>query len=99
MFRGILDTSTLILLGRLQETDPLPAEPLITAITLSELSVGPLVVSTDGERAAPYKRTSSRPKPILCRCRLTLTRPAASGELPQGSQARAANQPHAPMTP
>lgn len=52
MSRGILDTSTLILLGRLQETDPLPAEPLITAITLAELSVGPLVASTDGERAA-----------------------------------------------
>ena len=52
MSRGILDTSTLILLGRLQETDPLPAEPLITAITLAELSVGPLVASNDGERAA-----------------------------------------------
>ena len=52
MPRGILDTSTLILLGRLQDTDPLPAEPLITAITLAELSVGPLVASTDGERAA-----------------------------------------------
>jgi predicted nucleic acid-binding protein len=52
MARGILDTSTLILLGRLQETDPLPAEPLITAITLAELSVGPLMASTDAERAA-----------------------------------------------
>ncbi len=52
MSRGILDTSTLILLGRLQDTDQLPAEPLITAITLAELSVGPLVASTDDERAA-----------------------------------------------
>ena len=52
MPRGILDTSTLILLGRLQDTDPLPAEPLITAITLAELSVGPLVASTDQQRAA-----------------------------------------------
>ena len=52
MSRGILDTSTLILLGRLHETDPLPTEPLITAITLAELSVSPLVASTDGERAA-----------------------------------------------
>ncbi len=52
MPRGILDTSTLILLGRLQDTDPLPAEPLITAITLAELSVGPLVASTDEQRAA-----------------------------------------------
>ncbi len=30
----------------------LPAEPLITAVTLAELSVGPLVASTDEERAA-----------------------------------------------
>ena len=52
MSRGILDTSTLILLGRLRDTDPLPAEPLITAITLAELSVGPLVASTDEERSA-----------------------------------------------
>lgn len=52
MARGILDTSTLILLGRIQDTGPLPAEPLITAITLAELSVGPLVATTDDERAA-----------------------------------------------
>ena len=52
MPRGILDTSTLILLGRIQDTDPLPDEPLITAITLAELSVGPLVASTDEERSA-----------------------------------------------
>ncbi len=52
MPRGILDTSTLTLLGRLHATDPLPAEPLITTITLAELSVGPLVASTDEERSA-----------------------------------------------
>ena len=52
MPRGILDTSTLILLGRLRDTDPLPAEPLITAITLAELPVGPLVAATDEERSA-----------------------------------------------
>ena len=52
MPRGILDTSTLILLGRLRDTDTLPDEPHITAITLAELSVGPLVASTDEERAA-----------------------------------------------
>ena len=35
-------------------TDPtvLPSEPLITTITLAELSVGPLVATTDFERAA-----------------------------------------------
>ena len=52
MAQGILDTNTLILLGRMTQTDALPAEPLITAITLAELSVGPLVASTNEERAA-----------------------------------------------
>jgi predicted nucleic acid-binding protein len=51
MAQGILDTSTLILLGRIIATDTLPTEPLITSITLAELSVGPLVASTDEERA------------------------------------------------
>lgn len=48
---GILDTSTVVLLGRLSPDD-LPEEPLITAVTLAELSVGPLVASNRKERAA-----------------------------------------------
>ena len=48
---GILDTSTVVLLGRLHPDD-LPEEPLITAVTLAELSVGPLVTSNRKERAA-----------------------------------------------
>lgn len=52
MARGILDTSTLILLGRFQDTDALPEEPQITAITLAELSVGPLVATNQKERSA-----------------------------------------------
>lgn len=47
---GIVDTNTLILLGRL-DPDDLPTTPLITAITLAELSVGPLVTTDDLERA------------------------------------------------
>jgi tRNA(fMet)-specific endonuclease VapC len=50
--RGVLDTSTLILLGRLEDASALPAEPLITAVTLAELSVGPLVARSEQERAA-----------------------------------------------
>lgn len=50
--RGILDTSTVILLPRLQNPAGLPAEPLITAITLAELSAGPLVARTEEEQAA-----------------------------------------------
>ena len=52
MGRGVLDTSTLIVLGRMTETASLPDEPLITAVTLAELSVGPLVATTARERAA-----------------------------------------------
>ena len=52
MAHGVLDTSTLILLGRIDDTESLPTEPLITTITLAELSVGPLVATTDEERAA-----------------------------------------------
>jgi hypothetical protein len=48
---GILDTSTVVLLGRLHAQD-LPDGPLITTITLAELSVGPLVTTNRKERAA-----------------------------------------------
>ncbi|HTB49443.1 MAG TPA: type II toxin-antitoxin system VapC family toxin [Solirubrobacteraceae bacterium] len=50
--QGILDTSTVILLGRLTDAKALPAEPLITAVTLAELSVGPLVAKGESERVA-----------------------------------------------
>ena len=49
---GILDTNAVILLPRLTDTSTLPDEPTITAITLAELSVGPLVANTASERAA-----------------------------------------------
>ena len=49
---GILDTSTLIRLPWLADASDLPEEPLITAVTLAELSVGPLVASNEKERAA-----------------------------------------------
>ena len=50
--RGLLDTSTVILLPRLTDPADLPTEPLISAVTLAELSVGPLVAKSDEERAA-----------------------------------------------
>ncbi|HEX6455929.1 MAG TPA: type II toxin-antitoxin system VapC family toxin [Solirubrobacterales bacterium] len=49
--RGILDTSTVLLLGKIANPDFLPAEPLITAVTLAELAVGPLVTADEAERA------------------------------------------------
>lgn len=50
--RGVLDTSTVILLGRVADPASLPLEPAITAVTLAELSVGPLVAVDERERAA-----------------------------------------------
>jgi tRNA(fMet)-specific endonuclease VapC len=48
---GLLDTSTVLLLPRLADASTLPDIPLISAITLAELSVGPLVTDDDAERA------------------------------------------------
>ncbi len=50
--RGLLDTSTVILLSQLANPRALPSEPLISAVTLAELSVGPLVTDDDAERVA-----------------------------------------------
>ena len=52
MNSGVLDTSALILLGRITDAGALPDEAFITAVTLAELSVGPLVASSAEERAA-----------------------------------------------
>lgn len=49
---GLLDTNTLILLPRLEDASVLPEHPFISAITLAELSVGPLVASDETERAS-----------------------------------------------
>lgn len=50
--QGVIDTSTLILLEQIADASTLPVEPLITTVTLAELSVGPLVARDDRERAA-----------------------------------------------
>jgi tRNA(fMet)-specific endonuclease VapC len=50
--KGMLDTSTVILLGRLTDPASLPEESVISAITLAELSVGPHVARNENERAA-----------------------------------------------
>lgn len=48
---GLLDTSALLALSRLPDASSLPGVALISAVTLAELSVGPLVASDDAERA------------------------------------------------
>ena len=49
---GLLDTSTVILLSRLRDPAVLPEHPLISAISLAELTVGPLLATSDEERVA-----------------------------------------------
>lgn len=50
--RGLLDTNAVILLPRIEDPALLPDEPVISTITLAELSVGPLLASTEQERDA-----------------------------------------------
>lgn len=50
--RGMLDTSTVILLGDIADPNSLPTESVISAVTLAELSVGPHVAQSDDERSA-----------------------------------------------
>jgi predicted nucleic acid-binding protein len=47
----LLDTSALLALGGLTDPSRLPNVALISAVTLAELSIGPLVATDDGERA------------------------------------------------
>jgi predicted nucleic acid-binding protein len=61
-----LDTSVVIALRDITDAAALLAEPLITTVTLAELSVGPLVARDDKVRAARQaqlqeaERTSTR---------------------------------------
>jgi len=48
----MLDTSTAILLGRIDDPADLPEESVVSAVTLAELSVGPPEARTRKERAA-----------------------------------------------
>ena len=48
---GLLDTSTVLLMARLLDRQALPDVSQISAITLAELSVGPLAVTDPVERA------------------------------------------------
>ena len=49
---GLLDTSVVIGLADVTDPAELPARPLISAVTLAELSLGPLVARDDAARAA-----------------------------------------------
>jgi len=54
--RGLLDTNTVILLDRMTDPAVLPDEPLISTITIAELSVGPLVATSERERGVRQAR-------------------------------------------
>jgi tRNA(fMet)-specific endonuclease VapC len=50
--QGLLDTSVVVSLGGRADALDLPARSFISAITLAELSVGPLVARTEPDRIA-----------------------------------------------
>jgi predicted nucleic acid-binding protein len=52
MGTGMLDTSTVILLGRISDPNTLPEQSVISAVTVAELSVGPQITKDPIERAA-----------------------------------------------
>lgn len=52
---GVLDTNAVVLLDRLSPQD-LPVEPVITAVTLAELSAGPLLTEDPVEQATRQTR-------------------------------------------
>jgi tRNA(fMet)-specific endonuclease VapC len=52
MSLGMLDTSTVILLGRITDPATLPDQSVISAITLAELSVGPQIAVDPAEGSA-----------------------------------------------
>ena len=57
---GLLDTSTLLLMPRLDAERDLPRKPLISAVTLAELAVGPLVTHDVAERASRIAHVQQR---------------------------------------
>jgi hypothetical protein len=75
----MLDTSTVILLGRLSDASALPTESVVSAVTLAELSVGPHLVRTARERVL-VKRTCNKASPISRRFRSVPMRRAPSAE-------------------
>ena len=54
--RGLLDTSVVIELPDLADPSVLPLQGVISAVTLAELSVGPLVAKDDHQRAVRQGR-------------------------------------------
>jgi len=54
--RAVLDTSVIIRLDQLRDPSALPQEPVITTVTLAELSIGPLAAADDVERAGRQAR-------------------------------------------
>lgn len=55
---GLLDTSVVIHLEHLHDAQVLPREPLVSAITLAELTVGPLV-APPGQRSARLRHVQT----------------------------------------
>lgn len=79
---GLLDTSAVIRLGEITDPALLPKRPRIAAITLAELSLGPLLAAEDRERAlrlnhVQYAERNFEPLPFDAGAARALARVAA----------------------
>ena len=50
---GLLDASVVVLLERITDLVMLPVRPVISSVTLAELSVGPMTTADPAQRAIP----------------------------------------------
>ncbi len=62
---GLLDTSTVILLGQIEDPADLPGESLVSAVTLAELSAGPHVARTGSAVVAVAPVSPVTPAPSV----------------------------------
>ncbi|MDX6536889.1 MAG: hypothetical protein QOD37_1230 [Gaiellales bacterium] len=89
--RAARGESTVIRLGEIGDPSALPIEPLITAVTLAELSARPSISTNASEREARQAH-SNRPKPISIRCHSTPRRHARSARSPRRFDGQAASR-------
>ncbi|MGL5828230.1 MAG: type II toxin-antitoxin system VapC family toxin [Angustibacter sp.] len=73
MAAGLLDTNVVISLAEIPDASTPPAEPLISVITLAELSIGPLATDNELERArrlAHLQQAEADFTPLACDARV-----------------------------
>ena len=88
--RGLLDTNLVIQLSHVDPHD-LPSEPMVSVVTIAELSVGPLVTDDEAERSARLahlQQAEADLDPIVRQCCGMCLRPGRRRSPPPRTQTR-----------